>query len=99
MAFGIDRNELKKWKQDIDNGEISFLTHYWLDERFHECKTVTKVGARDIDALAEWGKPYGLKREWIDARRTDYPHFDLLGEKQKQVLKCEKLYNHLNRFF
>jgi hypothetical protein len=99
MAFGIKREELKKWKQEIDQGKIAFLTHYWLDERFPDCHTVTKAGARDIDTLAKWGEKYGLKREWIDDRRSDYPHFDLLGQKQKQILESEKLYSHLVRFF
>ncbi|TYS18105.1 hypothetical protein FZC78_06665 [Rossellomorea vietnamensis] len=98
MAFGINREDLKKWKKEIDNGEIAFLTHFWLDERFPGCKTVTKAGAKDIEALAEWGKQYGLKREWIDDRKKDYPHFDLLGEKQKMILEREKLHTHLNRF-
>ncbi|MGM0844813.1 MAG: hypothetical protein ACQEUT_07535 [Bacillota bacterium] len=99
MAFGINREELKKWKRDIDKGEISFLTHYWLDERFPGCRTVTKAGAKDVDMLAEWGRQYGLKREWIDDRKKDYPHFDLLGDKQKRVLENENLHSHLKRFF
>ncbi|MBM7656061.1 hypothetical protein JOC76_005598 [Neobacillus cucumis] len=63
MAFGIKRHELREWKQKIDQGDIAFLTHYWLDDRFPDCKTVTKVGCQDIEKLAEWGKKYGLKKE------------------------------------
>ncbi|MGF2615970.1 hypothetical protein FZC84_11530 [Rossellomorea vietnamensis] len=99
MAFGINRKDLREWKQEIDNGKIAFLTHYWLDERFPDCKTVTKAGAKDIDQLAEWGKKYGLMREWIDERKKEYPHFDLLGDKQKMILENENLHSHLNRFF
>ncbi|WP_456271238.1 hypothetical protein [Bacillus sp. AK031] len=99
MAFGIDKKELAAWKKDIDEGKIAFLTHYWLDERFPGCKTVTKAGAKNVDDLAEWGEKYGLKREWIDDRRDDYPHFDLLGENQKRILEAENLISHLKRFF
>ncbi|CAH0346000.1 hypothetical protein [Bacillus sp. CECT 9360] len=89
MAFGINRRQLAEWKQKIDNGEIAFLTHYWLDDRFPDCKTVTKVGCRDLERLAEWGEKYGLKKEWIDHRNDGYSHFDLLGEKQKEILQKE----------
>ncbi|RFU68425.1 hypothetical protein [Bacillus sp. V59.32b] len=89
MAFGINRGQLAEWKQKIDKGEIAFLTHYWLDDRFPDCKTVTKVGCRDLEKLAEWGKKYGLKKEWIDHRKDSYSHFDLLGEKQKEILQKE----------
>jgi hypothetical protein len=89
MAFGINRKQLTSWKNDIDNGKIAFLTHYWLDDRFPDCKTVTKVGCNDLDKLAEWGEKYGLKREWIDVRQDGYSHFDLLGEKQKYILASE----------
>ena len=46
MAFGIKKEEVKQWKRAINNGEIAFLTHYWLDDRFKACNTVTKVGAQ-----------------------------------------------------
>ncbi len=42
MAFGVKREELNRWKQAVKRGEIAFLTHYWLDDRFPEAKTVTK---------------------------------------------------------
>ncbi|RSD26042.1 hypothetical protein [Mesobacillus subterraneus] len=89
MAFGIKRHELKEWKAQIERGEIAFLTHYWIDDRFPGCSTVTKVGCRDLVKLAEWGSKYGLKPEWIDKRRQDYPHYDLFGEKQAEVLELE----------
>ncbi|HLS66351.1 MAG TPA: hypothetical protein VK029_05075 [Pseudogracilibacillus sp.] len=96
MAFGINRSELNEWKRDVMAGKISFLTHYWQDERFPKAHTVTKVGCIDINILAKWGKRYGLKREWIHMHR--YPHFDLFEDIQKRVLKAEKLYDHIERF-
>ncbi|WP_338452345.1 hypothetical protein R4Z09_10935 [Niallia oryzisoli] len=95
MAFGIKRHELLEWKRNVDRGEIAFLTHYWLDSRFPGCKTVTKVGCKDIEKLINWGKQYGLKAEWIDRRKNRYPHFDLLGQKQKEILEKEGLTEHL----
>jgi hypothetical protein len=95
MAFGIKRQEVRDWKQKIDDGEIAFLTHYWLDDRFPGCKTVTKVGCHDLEKLAEWGRKYGLKKEWIHNRRDGYSHFDLIGERQKEILHKERLQNHI----
>lgn len=95
MAFGITRQELLDWKRKVDQGEIAFITHYWLDSRFPGSKTVTKVGCKDIEKLISWGKQYGLKAEWIDRRKEGYPHFDLLGQKQKEILEKEKLTDYL----
>ncbi|MDR7001709.1 hypothetical protein [Neobacillus niacini] len=95
MAFGIRRDELNEWKRKIDRGEIAFLTHYWLDDRFPGDKTVTKVGCNDLEKLAEWGRKYGLKKEWIDHRKDGYSHFDLLGERQKEILQTEGLLKHI----
>ncbi|MDQ0154511.1 hypothetical protein [Robertmurraya andreesenii] len=91
MAFGIKREDLLAWKKKIDDGEIAFLTHYWLDDRFPSCNTVTKVGCKDLNKLVEWGKQYGLKREWIHIRKDGYSHYDLLGEKEKEILAKEKI--------
>ncbi|CAH0165072.1 hypothetical protein SRABI96_01052 [Peribacillus sp. Bi96] len=91
MAFGIKRADVVAWKQQIDQGQIAFLTHYWLDDRFPGCKTVTKVGCKDLDRLSEWGKKYGLKKEWIHHRKDGYSHYDLLGDKQKEILKAENI--------
>ncbi|WP_203332948.1 hypothetical protein [Planococcus beigongshangi] len=88
MAFGIKREELDQWKQDVADGNIAFLTHYWIDERFPGCSTVTKVGCSDLDKLKAWGSQYGLRPEWLDLR-GDYPHFDLFGDRQKAILKAE----------
>lgn len=93
MAFSITRDELRKWKASIDNGNIAFITHFWLDDRFPDMKTVTKVGCKDLGRLAEWGSGYGLKKEWIHIRKDGYSHYDLLGNKQLQILREEgKLY-------
>ncbi|PLR82456.1 hypothetical protein CVD25_13980 [Bacillus canaveralius] len=94
MAFGINRQELQDWKRKISAGEIAFITHYWLDERFPGCNTVTKVGCSNIEKLAEWGAKYDLKSEWIHNRK-DYPHFDLIGSRQVEILKTEGLFEHI----
>lgn len=88
MAFGISRVELKQWKEKVKAGEIAFLTHFWLDERFPNCTTVTKVGCANVKKLKEWGKKYDLQAEWIHHHKK-YPHFDLLGERQRFILKQE----------
>ncbi|KAF0817422.1 MULTISPECIES: hypothetical protein [unclassified Cytobacillus] len=97
MAFGLRRKDLQEWKMKVDRGEIAFLTHYWLDERFPGCKTVTKVGCSDLNKLKDWGKSHGLKSEWIDYRTDGYSHFDLIGARQKEILEKEKLWEHLER--
>ena len=91
MAFGITKTELNNWKQAIDQGQIAFLTHYWLDDRFPDCNSVTKVGCCDLAKLAKWGKKYQFKERWIHHRRDGYSHFDLLGDKQLEVLAKEGL--------
>jgi hypothetical protein len=95
LAFGIKRKDVAEWKRKIDNGEIAYLTHFWLDDRFPGANTVTKVGCADLDKLAEWGKKYGLKKEWIHHRKDGYSHFDLLGEKQTLILRKEGLEEHI----
>lgn len=92
MAFGVTKQELADWKASVEKGKVAFITHFWYDKRFPEVKTVTKVGCADLDALVLWGNKYGLKRDWID-QRPAYPHFDLMGDKQAEILKSEnKLY-------
>lgn len=97
MAFGITRKELSEWKNSVLKGEIAFLTHYWLDERFPEANTVTKVGCIDLERLTAWGRKYDLKESWID-QRNSFPHFDLIGERQIFILKKEKQWEHIRRF-
>ena len=97
MAFGITRNELKEWKAAVARGEIAFLTHYWRDPRFPGIRTVTKVGCSDRGKLAIWCRDNGLNPAYIH-ERDEYPHFDLLGHKQADVLRREKLYRHMERF-
>lgn len=91
MAFGINRRELARWKNQIDHGEIAFLTHYWLDDRFPESKSITKVGCSDLTKLAAWGKKYGLQKEWIHIRKDGYSHFDLIGKRQIEILQSENI--------
>lgn len=97
MAFGIKRDELHQWKKQVADGEIAFLTHYWVDERFPGCKTVTKAGCKDLEKLAEWGRKYGLKAEWMDLR-GNYPHFDLFGEQQQRIMAAEGMSKQLEKF-
>ena len=97
MAFGIKREELNDWKQKVSQGDIAFLTHYWMDDRFPNCTSVTKVGCKDLDKLIAWGEQYGLKKEWLHVV-DDYPHFDLFGDLQEHVLTEEKIWDQLNRF-
>ncbi|TQR19498.1 hypothetical protein [Psychrobacillus vulpis] len=97
MAFGITREELLKWKASVKKEQIAFLTHYWLDERFPGCNTVTKVGCSNLATLIEWGKQYGLKEEWID-HKEDYPHFDLFGQYEYDIMKKEGQLEQLKRF-
>ncbi|MDT8860579.1 hypothetical protein N0O92_10070 [Alkalihalobacillus sp. MEB130] len=96
MAFGLDRRTLLEWKQLAGKGEIAFITHFWLDDRFPECTSVTKVGCANVDKLEMWGAQYGLKREWIH-HRHEYPHFDLLGNKQIEILRKEGLEEQLTK--
>lgn len=98
MAFGIKKDELRIWKVKIDRGEIAFLTHYWLDRRFPDSKTVTKVGCNDLDKLRAWGSRHGLKGEWIHIRKDGYSHFDLIGEWQRNILEKENLLEVLDKF-
>ncbi|MDQ0229935.1 hypothetical protein [Metabacillus malikii] len=97
MAFGVTRDELNNWKSDVIKGEIAFLTHFWYDERFPNSNSVTKVGCSDINKLIEWGRQYGLKPEWIH-KYGQFPHFDLLGSVQLDILKKCGRYDHIVRF-
>lgn len=96
VAFGIKRIHLNEWKKKAASGEIAFLTHYWLDDRFPDFTTVTKVACEDIEKLVEWGKQYDLKEEWIH-HRAKFPHFDLLGERQRLILEKEGKVGQLKR--
>lgn len=97
MAFGLRKEDICEWKMKIDQGEIAFLTHYWIDDRFPGCNTVTKVGCSDLNKLIAWGKKHGLKPEWIDYRDDGYSHFDLVGERQNEILNKENLLAQLRR--
>ncbi|MFC4387552.1 hypothetical protein ACFOZ1_06960 [Gracilibacillus marinus] len=96
MAFGITREILSQWKQKVRNEEIAFLTHYWIDDRFPNCNTVTKVGCSNLEKLSEWGKKYHLQKEWIHMD-DQFPHFDLFGETQRAILKNEFQLDQLKR--
>jgi len=97
MAFGITRAEMKRWKDKVLRGEIAYLTHYWLDPRFPGVRTVTKVGCSDLDKLSAWCESYGLDSRYIHQRQP-YPHFDLIGPKQREILLLEQQSDQLKRF-
>jgi hypothetical protein len=97
VAFGISREELNNWKEAVARGEIAFLTHYWLDPRFPDVKTVTKVGCRNLEVLSQWCAAHGLDPRYIH-NRPPFPHYDLIGPKQKEILQKERLWDHLERF-
>ncbi|WP_027094240.1 hypothetical protein [Cohnella thermotolerans] len=97
MAFGITRDELNRWKRSVAKGEIAYLTHYWLEPRFPGIKTVTKVGCSDKERLAAWCKEHGLNPRYIHDR-DPFPHFDLIGSKQIEILRRERLFDQLERF-
>ncbi|WP_138495734.1 hypothetical protein [Paenibacillus pinistramenti] len=97
MAFGIDRTQLTVWKQRVAAGEIAFLTHYWLDDRFPNAKTVTKVGCSDLRKLEQWCTDHGLNPRYIH-RRQPFPHFDLIGSRQKEILAKEGLWDQIHKF-
>ncbi|CAM3428439.1 MULTISPECIES: hypothetical protein [Saccharibacillus] len=97
MAFGIDRQELTRWKEAVERGEIAYLTHFWLHPRFPGVTSVTKVGCSDLDRLARWCVDNGLSPAHIH-RRERYPHFDLIGPRQAEILRREGLLDQLERF-
>jgi len=97
MAFGISKQELQQWKLKVQQGDIAFLTHYWYDKRFPQYNTVTKVGCSDIQRLQDWCVSNGLNPDYIHYR-LPYPHFDLIGPKQTELLHKYKLEDHISRF-
>ncbi|CAM5790654.1 MULTISPECIES: hypothetical protein [Brevibacillus] len=97
MAFGISREELNEWKQSVSRGEIAFITHYWHDPRFPGIRTVTKVGCSDRQRLTDWCVANGLNPVYIHDR-PPFPHFDLMGPKQKEILEKENQWEQVTRF-
>ena len=97
MAFGINRLELTQWKEAVTREEIAFLTHFWLDVRFPQFNTVTKVGCSNIERLTLWCISHDLNPKYIHNRRP-FTHYDLMGPKQKEVLRNEGIWEQLKRF-
>lgn len=97
MAFGVSREELETWKRRVLAGEIAFLTHYWVEARFPECRTITKVGCSNLQKLRAWCESYRLNPRYIHYRER-YPHFDLIGSRQKEILLSEGLSEQVVRF-
>ncbi|WP_280771909.1 hypothetical protein [Salipaludibacillus daqingensis] len=88
MAFGVTKSELFRWKEKARQGKVSFLTHFWYDTRFPQYKTVTKAACVNRETLVLWGEKHGLKEKWIH-EREEFPHFDLIGDIEKQILVKE----------
>jgi hypothetical protein len=97
MAFGISKKQLIDWKYQVGEGKIAFITHFWYDDRFPNEKSVTKVGCSDREKLIQWGSKYGLKSEWIHERDA-YPHYDLIGDKQRLIMEKEGRTRELKKF-
>lgn len=97
MAFGIKRDELEKWKAAVQRGEIAYLTHFWFDPRFPNIHCVTKVGCADLDKLKAWCVENELPTQYIH-HRSSFPHFDLIGPKQIEILKEQQQWQQLERF-
>lgn len=97
MAFGINREQLNLWKNKVAAGEIAYLTHYWLDPRFPGVTSVTKVGCANLDKLTAWCRRNGLNPKYIH-QREPFPHFDLIGPKQKEILARDGYMDHIRRF-
>jgi hypothetical protein len=97
MAFGVKREQLERWKADVSAGRIAFLTHYWHDPRFPACRTVTKVGCADLARLEAWCRSNGLDPKYIH-RREPFPHFDLIGPRQRDILQRENQWGLLQKF-
>lgn len=97
MAFGINREELERWKADVSRGDIAFLTHYWYDPDMPLVTSVTKVGCADYRRLSDWCGKHGLNPAYIHMRDR-YPHFDLIGKAQREVLEAEGQWEHIRRF-
>jgi len=97
MAFGVRREQLEEWKKRVAGGEIAYLTHYWYDPRFPGVDTVTKVGCDDLDKLTAWCVRHELNPAYIH-KRQPFPHYDLIGAKQVEVLRLEGQWEQLKRF-
>ncbi|RUT28670.1 hypothetical protein EJP77_16860 [Paenibacillus zeisoli] len=97
MAFGVSRQELYDWKEQVRRGEVAYLTHYWLEPRWPGITTVTKVGCSDLLKLTAWCQEHGLNPKYIHQRQP-YPHYDLIGSKQISILKQEQLWDQIERF-
>lgn len=97
MAFGIKKEELARWKEAVLRGEIAFLTHYWVEPRYPGIKTVTKVGCADLNRLASWCEANGLPPRYIH-NRPPFPHFDLIGPRQREILLREGQTDQVMRF-
>ncbi|EUJ17253.1 hypothetical protein MAQA_13825 [Listeria aquatica FSL S10-1188] len=98
MAFGVQREELIAFKKKAEQGEVALLTHYWLDDRFPNSKTVTKAASADIEALKRWGRKYHLPENYIDYGHKDLPHYDLFGDIQLKILEEEGKWDQIDRF-
>lgn len=97
MAFGVTREELERWKRRVSEGRIAFLTHYWLHPADPRITSITKVGCADLDKLRAWAISHGLPPQYIH-RRERYPHYDVFGKRQADILRKEGQWEQLRKF-
>jgi len=97
MAFGVTREQLNEWKQQVARGQIAYLTHYWIHPRIPGIRSVTKVGCADVERLRRWAVSHGLPPQYIHHRES-YPHYDIFGEKQAEILRKEGQWEQLRKF-
>jgi hypothetical protein len=50
-----------------------------------------------LERLSQWCVNNGLNPKYIH-NRPPYPHFDLIGPKQKEILQKEQLWRQIERF-
>jgi hypothetical protein len=97
MAFGVRREELEAWKRQVAEGNIAFLTHYWLHPRYPDVTSVTKVGCADLERLRAWAVSHRLPPQYIHHKER-YPHYDIFGQAQAQILRREGQWKQLRKF-
>jgi hypothetical protein len=97
MAFGVTREELEAWKRQVVEGRIAFLTHYWLHPRYPDVTSVTKVGCSNLERLRDWAASHGLPPQYIH-HRDRYPHYDIFGKTQAEILRREGQWEQLQKF-
>ncbi|GAC43630.1 hypothetical protein PPOP_3029 [Paenibacillus popilliae ATCC 14706] len=52
----------------------------------------------DMARLSVWCVEHGLNPRYIHARRP-FPHYDLIGPRQREILRQEQQWDQLERFW